>query len=339
MTIIPEHHSFKVAPQDAGERVDIFLTRCLPDSSRAQVQRAAQAGGVRIEGVPVKVSHRVEAGETVEIDLIRPDDPGAVPEPEDIALDIVHCDDSIIVVNKPPGMVVHPAIGHRSGTLVNALLGCDAFAGGRLAPSDRPGIVHRLDKDTSGLIIVARTELAHRRLADQLKERSLRRVYWAVIWGHLRAEMAAFEGAIGRSSSDRKRMAVTPSGRAAKTSAQVLERFALASLLEVSLETGRTHQIRVHLSHAGHPLVGDAVYGGGDSHLKGIDPALRLLGRRMVEQIGRPALHARELALIHPITGDALEFRVDPPRDFLGLVDLCRDSDRSDQAHLVRSRK
>jgi 23S rRNA pseudouridine1911/1915/1917 synthase len=328
MTVVPEHHSFKVEPQDTGQRVDLFLTGRLPDASRAQVQRAAQAGGVRIEGVPVKVSHRVKAGEMVEIDLVRPDDPAILPEPEKIALDIVYSDDSIVVVNKPPGMVVHPAVGHRSGTLVNALLGSDAFAATRLAPSERPGIVHRLDKDTSGLIIVARTELAHRRLADQLKDRSLRRVYWAASWGHLKAEVTVFDGAIGRSSADRKRMAVTSSGRAASTSACVLERFALADLLEVTLETGRTHQIRVHLSHAGHPVVGDAVYGGGDSHLKGVDPSLRLLGRRMVEAIGRPALHAHRLALTHPITKEPLDFSVEPPHDFLELVTLCRRSDR-----------
>lgn len=328
MTVKPEHHSFTVGPGDAGQRVDVFLTSRLPDASRAQVQRAAQAGAVRTGAGPVRVSHRVQAGETVQIDLVRPPDPTAPPAPEDIALDIVHSDDAIIVINKPPGMVVHPAVGHRTGTLVNALLGSGAFAGGELAPSDRPGIVHRLDKDTSGLIIVARTELAHRRLAEQLKDRTLSRVYWAVCWGHLKGEVTSFDGAIGRAPTDRKRMAVTPTGRAAKTSVRVLERFALADLLEVSLETGRTHQIRVHLSHAGHPVVGDAVYGGADSHLKGVDPPLRLLGRRMIETIGRPALHALRLALVHPITEKALEFQVDPPRDFHELLACCRDLSR-----------
>ena len=328
MTAPPERHSFKVQPQDTGQRIDLFLTQCLPDASRAQVQRAAQADAVLVNGKSVRVSHRVKEGETVQIDLVRPDYPNARPEPENIPLDIVYSDDSIIVVNKPPGMVVHPAVGHRSGTLVNALLGSDAFAGESLSPSDRPGIVHRLDKNTSGLLIVARSELAHRRLADQLKDRSLKRVYWAVAWGHLKTETAVFEGAIGRSSSDRKSMAVTTAGRAAKTNARVLEQFALADLLEVSLETGRTHQIRVHLSHAGHAIVGDTQYGGGVAHLKGIDPSLRLLGRRMVETIGRPALHARSLSLLHPITDAALDFCVDPPSDFLGLVALCRESNR-----------
>ncbi len=324
----PERFSFTVAADDAGKRVDQFLTQNLPDASRAQVQRAAAADAVLVKGKPVRVSYRVREGESVQIDLIRPEDTGAQPEPEQIPLDIVYSDDAIIVVNKAAGMVVHPAVGHRSGTLVNALLGSNAFSGEAMAPSDRPGIVHRLDKDTSGLLIVARTELAHRRLADQLKDRTLKRVYLAVSWGNLRVPSIGFDGAIGRSGTDRKKMSVRPDGRSARTNVKVLEQFDLADLLEVSLETGRTHQIRVHLSHAGHPVVGDAAYGGGEAHLKGILPSLRLLGRRMVETIGRPALHAQQLLFRHPVTGSPLECRIDPPADFLSLVTMCRNPEK-----------
>lgn len=331
----PDHYQFTVDESEAGTRVDVYLARHLTDSSRAQVQRAAAAGALRVNGAPAKVGYKIREGDAVDLQLVRPEDPG-VPKAEAISLDIVYEDDAIVVVNKPAGMVVHPAVGHWSGTLVNALLGRGAVDGS-FGPTQRPGIVHRLDKDTSGLLIVARTELAHRRLAEQLKNRTLKRSYWAVSWGHFRSEITVFEGAIGRSVTDRKRMAVSASGRSAKSTARVLERFDLADLIEVTLDSGRTHQIRVHLSHAGHPVVADTLYAGGEPHVKGVDAHLRLLGRRMIETIGRTALHARTLALIHPLTEEALSFSADPPRDFLGLVDLCRDPGRADQARLVRS--
>ena len=316
-------YSLVVSPADAGERIDRYVASRVPDVSRAQIQRAAKAGVLNVEGQPVKVSHRVREGEKIDVQLIRLEDPDTAPIPESIELDVVYEDDSIIVINKPAGMVVHPAAGHRTGTLVNALLGRESFTG--IPQSfNRPGIVHRLDMGTSGLLVCARTESAHRNLANQLKDRTMSRIYLAVAWGHLKSEKTVFDQPIGRSSRDRKRMAVTPAGRDARTSATIRERFDLADLLEMSLESGRTHQIRVHLSNAGHPIVGDGDYGGGAAHLRGIDPAIRLQGRAMLKAIDRPALHAYHIRLVHPVTNEKLKFTVKPPPDFLRLVETCR---------------
>lgn len=316
-------HTIVVSPADAGERIDRYVAARIPDSSRAQVQRAAKAGALTADGVPVKVNHKVRAGETIAVQLIRLEDPESAPIAEDIGLAIVYEDDAIIVINKPAGMVVHPAAGHRTGTIVNALLGRQSFTG-TAQSLQRPGIVHRLDKGTTGLLVCARNESAHRALALQLKDRTMSRIYLALAWGHIKDETVVFEGAIGRSQNDRKRMAVRDDGRSARTTATVRERFDLADLLELSLETGRTHQIRVHLTDAGHPIVGDTDYGGGAAHLRGIDPARRLLGRAMLKTIDRPALHARHIRLVHPITKEKMEFSAEPPPDFLRLLSVCR---------------
>ena len=320
-----ETHTIAVPAENAGERIDRFVSGQIPDSSRAQIQRAAKAGALMVDGVSVKVSHKVKEGQSIVVQLLRPEDPDTAPIPESIDLDIVHEDDDIIVINKPAGMVVHPAAGHRTGTIVNALLGRNSFTGGAESVQ-RPGIVHRLDKGTSGLLVCARNESAHRHLAVQLKNRTMSRIYAAVAWGHLKSETTAFEGAIGRSLRDRKRMAVTETGRSAKTTATVRECFDLADLLELSLETGRTHQIRVHLTNAGHPIVSDVDYGGGTAHLRGVDPARRLLGRAMLKTIDRPALHARKIRLVHPVTNEKLTFSVEPPADFARLLETCRRS-------------
>lgn len=318
----PERHELTVEPTDAGARIDTYLAARLQDISRAQIQRAAKAGALLVDGSQVKVSHRVSPGERIEVTLVRPHDETLPPRPENIPLDVVYEDDAVLVINKPAGMVVHPAVGNWSGTLVNALLGRQAITEAASGSGQRPGIVHRLDKGTSGLLICARTELAHRRLSDQLKDHTLARVYLAVAWGHIRGEQAVFEGAIGRSTKDRKKMAVLRDGRAAHTQVRVLERLELADLLEVTIETGRTHQIRVHLSHAGHPVVGDTDYGGGSSHLLGVDPSLRLLARRMLAAIGRPALHAHRIRFLHPGTAQLREFEAPPPPDFSGLIQV-----------------
>jgi 23S rRNA pseudouridine1911/1915/1917 synthase len=322
-----EIHTMAVSSADAGARIDRYLADSIPDCSRAQIQRAAKVGALTADGAPVKVSHKVKAGETIAVQLLRAEDPDTAPVPESIDLDIVHEDDAIIVINKPAGMVVHPAAGHRTGTIVNALLGRKSFTDTEQS-LQRPGIVHRLDKGTSGLLVCARNESAHRALALQLKNRTMSRIYTAVAWGHFKIETIVFEGAIGRSVRDRKRMAVTESGRSAKTTATVRERFDLADLLELSLETGRTHQIRVHLTNAGHPIVGDADYGGGLAHLRGVDPARRLLGRAMLKTIDRPALHARQIRLMHPVTREKLCFSAELPADIAKVLEVCRGSTR-----------
>lgn len=320
----PERHRVVVPAGVEGERIDKFLATHLGDVSRAQIQRAAQAGALLADGASVRVSYRVSAGETLDVTIIRPPDENEPPQPEQIPLDIVYEDEDLIVINKPAGMVVHPAAGNWSGTLVNALLGHGLNRDAAAGAIQRPGIVHRLDKGTSGLLICAKTEASHHQLADQLSHRTLSRVYLAVCWGHFRSERITLDGSIGRSPKDRKKMAVVATGRAARTYVRVMESFQLADLLEITLETGRTHQIRVHLSHAGHPIVGDVLYGGGALRLPGIDPQLRSLGRGMLGSIDRPALHAHRIRFLHPRDRRPLEFAAPPPTDFEALTQLSR---------------
>jgi 23S rRNA pseudouridine1911/1915/1917 synthase len=317
------HHTATDA--DAEIRVDRVLAERFPDFSRSQIQRAIDGGQLLINGVVARSNYRVEEGDQITLTLARAALPDAPAEPEDIPLDVLFEDEHLLVVNKPAGMVVHPAAGHRTGTLLNALLGRGAFVDDDAeAESDRPGIVHRLDKGTSGLMVVARTELAHRRLAVQLKDRTLSRIYWTITWGHLKKSPLVIEAPIGRSLRDRKKMAVNNAGRDAKTTVHLRDRYALADWLEVHLSTGRTHQIRVHLSHVGHSVVGDAEYGGGRDRIAGVDPRRRDLARKMLEAIGRPALHAHTLAFLHPASGAPLTFSAPPPPDFQALLDLCQ---------------
>lgn len=231
--------------------------------------------------------------------------------PLDIPLAIVHEDEHLLVLDKPAGLVVHPAPGHWEDTIVNAL----AARGWKLAggAEGRPGIVHRLDRDTSGLLVVARTDLAHRKLGSALASRRIRRRYAALAWGHFDPGHEVIEAAIARHPGDRKRMAVAATGRAARTDVEVIARFAVADLLRLSLHSGRTHQIRVHLEHAGHPVVGDPVYHGGGA--RRISGAARQQADRLERAAPRQALHAAELAFRHPATGESLRFRSEWPTD------------------------
>ena len=306
-----------VPPGREGERLDRFLAEQYPEFSRSRIQRLMAAGEVTLNGRVVQASHRIRQGDRVQVHLPRPE-PSAI-DPEVIPLDVFFEDAHLLVVNKPPGMAVHPAGPLRSGTLVNALLGhCDRLSG--INGVLRPGIVHRLDKDTSGLLAVAKDDAAHRGLASQLEAHTVVRQYLALVWGRPGAKADRVEGRIGRHPKDRKRMAVVSGGRHAVSEFEVLERFDFLSLLGVRLQTGRTHQIRVHMAHIGHPVFADGIYGGGLVRTKGIWPEFRAQARSLLAAGGRQMLHAKTLGFIHPVTGEDLRFEAAPPEDMRGVL-------------------
>jgi 23S rRNA pseudouridine1911/1915/1917 synthase len=286
----------------AGERLDRGLA-LLTGWSRAEVARLIDEGAVLVGGRPVAKSHRLEAGTVVE--LLSEPAPAQPPGPEPVPLDVRFADDDVIVVSKPPGLVVHPGAGHATGTLVNGLLEWfpDLAAVGDPA---RPGIVHRLDRDTSGLMVIARSQRAYDALVEALARHALERRYFALVWGHLDSPRGVIDAPIGRSPTRRTRMAVRDEGRAARTAFEVQREYdePAATLLECRLETGRTHQIRVHLSAIDHPVVGDAAY-------RGDRPSLRP---------GRPFLHAHRLELDHPVTGERLTFDDPLPPDLADVL-------------------
>lgn len=303
----------RIPPGRSPERLDRALARELAgEESRSSVARLIRDGRVLLNGRPARPASEVVSGDEVAID--RPE-----PEPtsltaEDLEFGIVFEDSAIVVVDKPAGMVTHPAAGAHSGTLVNALLHRIhdlSGVGGVL----RPGIVHRLDKGTTGLLVVAKNDEAHRALAAQLAERTLKRVYRAIAWGRVSPASFVIDAPIARHPRDRKRMAVVEGGKEARTHVRVQHATDLASLLEVELETGRTHQIRVHLQNAGHPLVGDATYGGRRRAIRTAAPEIRRAADALVREIDRPALHAYRLRLIHPVTKEPREFESPVPED------------------------
>ncbi len=301
-----DEREFSVTRSEAGQRLDVFLAAA-SGLSRARVQRLIEEGHVRADRRPQRCHHRVSAGERIHLEI-----PAAIALdllPESIPLDILYEDDDLIVLNKPAGMVVHPGAGRRSGTLVHALLAhCATLPG--IGGVERPGIVHRLDRETSGVLVVAKTESAHQSLSRQFKTRVIKKQYAAVVHGEVRQETGRIEAPIGRREHDRKRMGVRDrGGREARTGYQVLRRLPGMTVLTLDPETGRTHQIRVHLAHIGHPVIGDRVYGG------------RREQRRTAsgEVAERHMLHARRLAFHHPTTGEWLEFEAPLPEDFLRL--------------------
>lgn len=298
-------------------RLDRFLSTRLPDLSRTRLQALIDDRHVRVDGLARKASHRLRGGEEVSVELPEPIPLDLIPEP--IPLDIVYEDDAVLVVNKPAGMVVHPGAGHDRGTLVHALLAhCPTLSG--IGGVRRPGIVHRLDKGTSGLLAVAKTDQAHRELTRQLKARTVSRRYLALVHGSLPQEAGVIEAAIGRHPRDRLRMAVRPlgQGRAALTQFRVLERFEGFTLLEARLQTGRTHQIRVHLAHLGFPVAGDPIYRRRPGRPGDGDLVARL------GALGGQALHAAALGFTHPTSGIRCQFEAPPPAPFSALLDWLR---------------
>ena len=288
------------------ERLDVFLRAQFPGVSRGAIQRLLAGGFIRVNGRAAKATHHPRAGEIISIDW-----PEAQPdraEAEDIPLEILHEDDDLLVLNKPPGLVVHPAAGHREHTLVNALLHHCAGRLSGIGGVARPGIVHRLDKDTSGCLVVAKTDDAHLKLSAQFAGRGVTKIYQAIVCGRMPRKEGEMNAAIARHPTQRKRMAVvSKGGRAARTSYRVLEQWKDAALVELQLHTGRTHQIRVHLEHLGCPVAGDAVYG-------------RRQNARLKEAAGyaapRQLLHAAKLGLVHPRTQKRLNFAAAAPADF-----------------------
>ena len=292
-----------IQAKESGERIDALLARTVPDLTRSGAQRLLEDGCVTLDGAAVKKNYKVRAGDDFELTLPPPADLPLIPQA--LPLDIVFEDEDVIVVNKERGMVVHPAPGHPDGTLVNALLyHCgDSLSG--VGGEKRPGIVHRIDKDTSGLLIVAKNDFAHRQLSAQLADRSLSRVYEAVVHGGFREDAGTIDRPIGRHPSDRKRMAVTEkNSRSAVTHWQVLTRYRDFTHIRCKLETGRTHQIRVHMASLGHPLLGDFTYGA-PSPEKGLEGQ---------------CLHARCLQFIHPRSGNAVFLESELPPYFLDVL-------------------
>jgi 23S rRNA pseudouridine1911/1915/1917 synthase len=305
--------------EEPARRLDAWIALQLPELSRSRVAQLIDDGRVRRNGRIPKKRDIPQPGDVIDIEIPPPEPAWLLPEP--IPLDIVHEDDDLLVVDKPAGLVVHPAPGHRTGTLVNALLhhvGELTSVGG----VRRPGIVHRLDKQTSGLMLVARTDSAHRALSAALKQRKVRRAYLAAAWGHIAHDELTVDAPIGRSAGDRKRMGVVAGGRNAVTHFRRVERWVAADLLEARLETGRTHQIRVHLMSIGHPVVGDPDYGGGGE--RGVSGPGRTWARELSRRVPRQFLHAWELEFRHPRTGEALQFRSPLPPDLASAAEWAR---------------
>jgi 23S rRNA pseudouridine1911/1915/1917 synthase len=312
--------SFQVNSDESAKRLDVFLAEKDPVLSRARVKRLIEKGNVQVAGRKAKAGLRLRRGDVVTLALPEPQRSEVQAQP--IPLTILFEDPHIIVVDKPAGMVVHPAPGNYSGTLVNALLShCPDLSG--IGGVLRPGIVHRLDKDTSGVLVAAKDDLAHRALSEQFKKHTPKRRYIGVVFGQL-PEEGEIAASIGRHPGHRKKMSTRPRrGREAKTRWNVLQRFRHFNLAEFRLETGRTHQIRVHLSSLGHPLLGDPLYGG-RGRLASVEP---LILRQALQKLRRQALHAVSLGFAHPVTGKKLEFSSPLPDDMGNTIALLRRLD------------
>lgn len=298
---------FQVEKENTGIRIDKYLSDNMEDISRSYLQKLLKDKSITVNNKAIKANYKVQEGDMVSVFVPEPEEPDILPE--EIPLDILYEDDSLMVVNKPKDMVVHPSAGHTSGTLVNAVLfHCKGNLSG-INGIMRPGIVHRIDKDTTGALLICKTDTCHRILAEQLKVHSITRRYRAVVQGNLKDDEGTVEGPIGRHTTDRKKMAINyKNGKEAITHYRVLERFGNATYIECQLETGRTHQIRVHMASIGHPLLGDTTYGSSKNpyHLQG------------------QALHAMVLGFLHPVTNEYMEFTAPLPEYFLKLLEKLR---------------
>ncbi len=300
----------------ADKALAMLASELHPGLSRVRLRALMENGFLRFSGKPfAETKHKVKSGEVYE--LVLPPPEKAIPEAQAMDLKIVVEDDDVIVIDKPAGLVVHPAPGNRDQTLVNALLAHCGNSLSGIGGVARPGIVHRLDKDTSGLMVVAKNDAAHQALTRQFADRSLSRTYHALVWGVPMPAAGRIDAPIGRSTKDRKKMAVTGKGKGAITHYRVLKDFGFAALVECKLETGRTHQIRVHLAHIGHPVVGDPAYGKGRTAKKA----------KELQNFPRQALHAVEIRFIHPRTGKAVKFKSKVPKDMAKLIKRLQETE------------
>lgn len=302
-----EQYTFTIEATHKGIRADKFLSEAIPDITRSALQGYIADGAVKVNGVAINKNYKTKIGDVISVEIPEPVELEAVAE--NIPLDIIYEDNDLIVVNKPKGMVVHPAAGNYTGTLVNALLyHCKGSLSG-INGVLRPGIVHRIDKNTSGLLIVAKNDLAHRGLAEQIKEHSFTRQYETIVYGNIKEDNGTVNQPIGRNPLDRKKMAViATNSKEAITHFKVLERFNQFTHLAVTLETGRTHQIRVHMAYLNHPVAGDDVYG----------------PKKVISKLNGQCLHARKIGFIHPVTGEYLEFTSDLPQYFSSFLEELR---------------
>lgn len=324
-----EHYRFEVPKGQAFLRIDKYLMLMVPNATRNKLQNAANNGDIYVNDVQVKSNYKVKPLDVIRILLAHPPFENRV-DPEDIPLDIVYEDDSLLLINKPPNFVVHPGHGNYTGTLVNAL--AFHFENLPLNSSERPGLVHRIDKDTSGLLVVAKTETAMTHLAKQFEDKTSEREYIALVWGNVKEEEGTITGNIARHVKDRMQMAVFADpeiGKHAVTHYKVLERFGYVTLVSCKLETGRTHQIRVHMKHIGHPLFNDERYGG-NLILKGTTfTKYKQFIDNCFKTLPRQALHAKTLGFVHPKTGEMMRFDTEIPKDMADCIEKWRNYSKS----------
>ncbi|MDD8016901.1 MAG: RluA family pseudouridine synthase [Bacteroidota bacterium] len=318
------HFELRIPPGQTKERLDTYLTKHIENATRNKVQEAIRVGEVFVNGKITKVSYAVQPNDLIEIHLSRPEPPEV--KAEEIPLSIVHEDDYLLVVNKPAGMVTHPAYKNYSGTLVNALMHHSKKLSQLHKEEDRefdivrPGIVHRLDKDTSGLLVVAKDETTHQKLAKQFAAKTSEREYNAIVWGRFKQKSGVIDAPLGRSKSDRKKVAVTADGKHAVTEYEVIEQFDYLALVRLHLRTGRTHQIRVHLAHIHHPVFGDETYGGREIVVGGLEGKKKAEVKNLLDMMPRQALHAKKLGFVHPAKKEMMRFESELPDDMLAVL-------------------
>jgi 23S rRNA pseudouridine1911/1915/1917 synthase len=321
---VEEHEQIRidVPPGEHRKRIDVYLTHHIENATRNKVQQAIEAGLVLVNGKNVKSSYLVSPCDIIDITLPHPPHTDAIAE--NIPINILFEDEFLFIVNKPAGMVTHPAYRNYTGTLVNAILyHCNKLS--TLINEMRPGIVHRLDKDTSGLMVVAKTDAAHAFIAKQFAKRTIDREYWAIVWGRFKKTKGTIEANLGRSKRDRKKVAVTEDGKNAITEYTVLKEFDFLSLVSLHLKTGRTHQIRVHLSHIGHPVFGDPTYGGRSNTWNGLKGKKAQQASNLLKLILRQALHAKTIGFIHPATKEFVKFDSELPKDMQDLLKVVEE--------------